>query len=107
MIDEFDICGTHIPYSEIKDYQIVQREYIYRPAYKEKRSSVKKLLSSTKYDFTEMIPYASVLTKNDDEYKLATKDVNTPRIEHALIKDVAVGVFFASGNKLNRKKVSL
>lgn len=75
--DELDICGTHIPYSAITDYQVVQREYIYRPAYRERMNrgiSLKKFVAG-KYEFAEMIPYASVLVETDREYKLATKNV--------------------------------
>lgn len=32
MLQEFDLCGTHVLYEKITDYNIVQREYIYRPS---------------------------------------------------------------------------
>ena len=35
MMEYFDIFGTPIPLGEIKDFRIVQREYIYRPVYEE------------------------------------------------------------------------
>jgi hypothetical protein len=40
MDEYFEICGNRIPYSGTTAFHIEQREYIYRPVYKEKESSV-------------------------------------------------------------------
>ena len=106
MQDEFDICGTHIPYAEIIDYQIVQREYIYRPAYRERinRGINFKKNTTFPYEFAQMIPYASVLVETDREYKLATKDVKTHSVGEAIVKDIAHGLLSRAGSKLNRKR---
>ena len=42
MSEYFEIFGTLIRYSEIKDFRIIQREYIYRPTYCEEVKSVFK-----------------------------------------------------------------
>lgn len=106
-MNEFDICGTHILFSDIKDYQIVQREYIYRPAYKERQSSIRKLLSSAKYEFTEMIPYAAInVDSKENKHQLATKRVKEDgTVKGAVIKDVAVGVVSTIADKLNIKEL--
>lgn len=90
MNNEFDICGTHIAFSEIKDYRLVQREYIYRPYYKEKQNSLIKLLSSKKYEFVQMVPYAAII--NENEYNLALKKSKSNSLPTDMIKDVAIGV---------------
>lgn len=104
--DELDICGTHIPYSVITDYQVVQREYIYRPAYRERMNrgiSLKKFVAG-KYEFAEMIPYASVLVETDREYKLATKNVEAKTLKDSIIKDMAHGLLSKAGSRVTRKR---
>lgn len=78
MKEEFEIYGNHIPFSLIKDYRVVQREYIYRPFFREKQTSRIKFISSQKYEFVEMIPYAAVLSEN--EYKAAVNENNNGSI---------------------------
>lgn len=103
MKDEFEICGMHIPYSKIKDFSIVQREYIYRPAYRAKQSSFKNLLSGNKYEFVKMIPYAAIM--NDNEYKLAVKKADEKGIDKAIKKDIAVGIISTVADKFNIKEL--
>lgn len=88
---ELEICGTHIAFSDIRDYRIVQREYIYRPVYKEKRSLLMKFLSSSNYEFSNMLPYAAIIDEN--EYKHAIKQNKTNLIGESTIKNIAAGVF--------------
>lgn len=38
MADYFDIYGTHIPISSIKDFRIIDVEFIYRPVYRETKN---------------------------------------------------------------------
>lgn len=78
MKEEFEIYGTHIPFSSIKDYRVVQREYIYRPHFREKQSSFMNFLSNQKYEFVEMVPYAAILSEN--EYIAAIKNNNNGSI---------------------------
>lgn len=87
---EFDICGTHIAFSDIKEYRIVQREYIYRPVYKEKQFSLTKLLSNSKYEFINMLPYAAIIDEN--EYKHAIKRNKAMLIGESTIKNIANGL---------------
>ena len=91
MNTEFEICGTHIAFSEIRAYRLVQREYIYRPVYKEKQDSLKKFISNSKYEYMDMLPYAAIIDEN--EYKHAIKQSKTNLIDDSTIKTVASGVF--------------
>lgn len=104
MQDEFEIFGTHIPLSAIKNYSLVQREYIYRPAYKAKAISLKSIFSNCKYEFYQMIPYAAIIS--DDEYTLATKKVKTNTVGGAIVKDLAVGFLSGISNKINSKELN-
>lgn len=54
-----EICGTPIEIKSIKDYRIVKKEYIFRPVFRE--IPPKNFLSSTKYLFETMEPYASIV----------------------------------------------
>lgn len=62
-----NIAGASISLSAIRDFRIVQREYIYRPCYREKKSSIKRIFSSCSYEFYSTLPYAAVVTES--EYK--------------------------------------
>lgn len=58
-MDKFvEVCGTPIEIKSIKDFRIVQKEYIYRPVFTELPK--KNFLSSVKYKFEKMEPYASI-----------------------------------------------
>ena len=104
--DELDICGTHFPLASIKDYQIVQREYIYRPAYRERMKrgfSLRKFVQG-EFEFAEMIPYAAVLVSSDKDYKLATKSAEVKSLGEAAAKDIAVGILSKLNAKVNKKR---
>ena len=102
MQNTFDICGTPIPYDRIKSYRIIQREYIYRPAYKEKEAGLLSVLSGQKYEFLKMVPYAAILS--DDEYKHAIKNAKANSVKESLAKDLAVGLVSTIGSKFNIKE---
>lgn len=103
MQNTFDICGTPIPFDRIKSYRIVQREYIYRPAYKEKDAGLFSVLSGQKYEFYKMVPYAAILS--DDEYKHAVKNAKAESVKESLAKDLAVGLVSTIGSKFNIKEL--
>ena len=98
-----DICGTRIPYKEIKDFRVVYREYIYRPSYREQKSTVRKMLGS-KYVFAEMMPFASVLVADDKDYKLATKESYAKSVKDSIVKDVASIALSRISSRAGRKK---
>lgn len=104
MLQEFDLCGKHVPYEKITDYNIVQREYIYRPSFRERPSGLKKMLASSKYSFDRMLPYAMILFKDDMDFKRNTKGTSTKGVKEAVVKDLAVGALSILGDKINRKR---
>lgn len=61
----FEICGNNIRLDSIKNYRIIQREYIYRPAYREITTTRMKV-----FPVLNMVPYAAVI--DEKEYKVAT-----------------------------------
>ena len=102
--NELDICGTHIPFASIIDYQVIQREYIYRPAYRERPGMSLKRFVAGKFEFAEMIPYASVLVETDREYKLATKNVVATSLKESIVKDIAHGILSKASSRMSRKR---
>ena len=40
MNEYFDICGTHIAISAIKDFRTIQVEFIFRPVFRESKKSL-------------------------------------------------------------------
>lgn len=54
MKEYFDIFGTEIKLSEIKEFRIVQKEYIYRPTYVEEEKSLKNALTGKRIKFFGM-----------------------------------------------------
>lgn len=103
MNNMLDICGTPIPLDKVKSYRIIQREYIYRPAYKEKVTSIFSIMSNQKYEFYRMVPFAAIL--NDDEYKLAVKKAKANTIKDSVAKDIAIGLVSTVANKFNIKEL--
>ncbi|WP_164174015.1 hypothetical protein [Ruminococcus flavefaciens] len=99
MQDFFEIVGTQIPLKEIKSYRIIQREYIYRPLYREINSKIIKIASKKKYEFAEMVPYAAIL--GNEEYSLAIKKAKAGSIRDSVVKDVAISVLSRVGSKFN------
>ena len=71
----FEICGNNIRLDSIKNYRIIQREYIYRPAYREVTTTRMKFFTNVKYEFVDMVPYAAVI--DEKEYKVATANLNS------------------------------
>lgn len=98
----FEIFGTLIPMRDITFFRLVQREYIYRPLFREVDQTFLGL-SKKKYEFAEMIPYAAIL--GDAEYTLATKKVKTTKVKDNIMKDVAVGIISQAASTFNIKEL--
>lgn len=54
MTEYFDILGTRIPMSSIKDFRVIDVEFIYRPVYREVKKSVISSLAGKKFEFVNM-----------------------------------------------------
>ena len=99
----FEIYGTRIKYEDIKSFRIEQKEYIYRPTYKEKDTGLLKAFSKMKYEFYTMQPYAAILDEN--EWKSALKGYRPLGFAEAVGKDLVGGVVVAVGDKLRLKAI--
>lgn len=100
MQDSFEIFGTLIKYDDIKDFRVVQKEYIYRPTYKE---SAKKLFGSVKYEFAGMKPYAAI--KDEKGRKSSTSSHKPLDIKESIGKDVFEDVRTTIGDRFNIKAI--
>ena len=99
----YDLCGTQIDILKIKDFRIVQREYIYRPMYKEADKTVKNMLSGKKYVFFSMQPFAAIY--DEHSRKTAISDYKAKTFKESIGKDVLEGVVTTIGDKLNIKSL--
>lgn len=102
MADYFEICGTPIKYSEIKNFRLVQREYIYRPTYME--CEKQSFFRTKKYDFFGMQPYAAIYDEN--EKRSALKEYKTKDFKESIGKDFIEGVITTIGDKWHIKAIT-
>ena len=63
MSEYFDICGTHIPLSTIKDFRIINVEFIFRPVFRESERVTMFSISKKKYEFSHMEPFAAIIDR--------------------------------------------
>lgn len=125
MIGFYDICGTHIPISSIKDFRIIQVEFIYRPVYHEiaknevNRTSSNKFealfnaafretkqasIAATpekKFEFVAMQPYAAIIGQQG--HKSALGEYKAKDFKEALGKDLSGAVIYTIADKLKLK----
>lgn len=91
MLEYFDIFGTPIPFSEIKDFRVLQREYIFRPKYEEVIQTEKSLFrtSVTKrcFRYVGMEPYAAIIDESDRRWIFSGKSYKE-HIGAELLNDV-------------------
>lgn len=99
MNEYFEIFGTLIKHSEIKDFRIIQREYIYRPTYKE----AKGLLKIKKYTFAGMQPYAAIIDEKGRKGSVSSFKAGT--LKDAAKKDLFEDVRTTIGDKFNIKAI--
>jgi len=102
MTDYFDICGTPIKYSDIKDFRLVQREYIYRPTYME--GDKQFFTRNRKYNFFGMQPFAAIYDEN--EKHSALKEYKTKDFKESIGKDFIEGVITTIGDKWHIKAIT-
>lgn len=101
MNDCFEIAGNHIKYTEIKDFRIVKREYIYRPFYREVDGFSLKRTFGKKYEFAGMQPYAAIC--GETSHKSAVESYEAKGLKESIGKDVFEGVVTTIGDKFNIK----
>ena len=92
--DLFEIWGTHIEISKIKEYHLGQIEFIKRPVYYERgRSKWGGLFKSAgdhKIEFGGMEYYGAII--GETKYKNAIEEAQVSNIVGAVIKATAEGV---------------
>lgn len=98
-----DICGNPIELKNIKTFRIVQREYIFRPVYREMIVKGKGLFSreQKQIEFACMQPYAAI--KGEKEHSSALDKINPVKLVDAALKDVTEEITTTLGDKLNIK----
>lgn len=101
MKEYFDIFGTEIKLSEIKEFRVVQKEYIYRPTYMEEEKTLKNVLTGKRIKFFEMQPYAAI--DGGGKNQLATAEYKAKDFKESIGKDLAEGVITFIGDKFNIK----
>ncbi|MCQ2535172.1 MAG: hypothetical protein MJ172_11505 [Clostridia bacterium] len=102
MSDFFEIFGTLIRYDDIKDFRIVQREYIYRPTYKEVEEKV-FFQKRSKYVFAGMQPYAAIIDEKGGSTQLSKYKANSFKETAAV--DVFHDIRTTIGDKFNIKSI--
>lgn len=99
--DLFEIYGTNIQISHIKDYRLGQIEFIQRPLYYEteavKWGQSGKWPPNGSIKFGQMEYYAAII--GETKYKTAIEEVSTKNVYEALIKTAAVGISEAFSKK--------
>lgn len=60
MKEYFELAGKRIKMSDIKNFEVIKTEYIYRPVYREPDKGLKTALFGKKYKYIEMQPYAAI-----------------------------------------------
>lgn len=60
IIDTINIGGVLIPYNDIRNYRLINREFLFCPMFRKASSFPFK-----KYEFVQMIPFCAILSENE------------------------------------------
>ena len=101
MTEYFDICGTRIAISAIKDFRTIQVEFIFRPVFRESKKLLMSAISGKKYEFAYMEPYAAIIGQQGHKSELGEYKAKT--FKEALGKDISGAVIYTIADKLNLK----
>ena len=101
MADYFDIYGTRIPISSIKDFRIIDVEFIFRPVYREAKKSMLNTISNKKFEFDSMQPYAAIIGQQGNKSELG--EYKAKDFKEALGKDISGAVIYTIADKLKLK----
>ena len=92
--DLFEIYGTQIELSSIKNYRLKQVEYLLRPIYAERQYVSKGLFGkssiTSRIEFAQMEYYAAVI--DETKYKNAVEEQNPVNMAEAVVKTVVEGI---------------
>lgn len=101
MLEYFDICGTRIPISSIKDFRLIKVEFIFRPVFHEAKKASMFTRSGPKYEFAYMEPYAAIIGQQGHKSELG--EYRAKDFKEALSKDISGGVIYTIADKLKLK----
>ena len=101
MAEYFDICGTHIPISTIKDFRTIKVEFVFRPVFKESKKTMMTALSGKKYEFAYMEPYAAIIGQQGHKSELG--EYKAKDFKEALGKDISGAVIYTIADALKLK----
>lgn len=101
MSEYFEICGTRIPLSTIKDFRIIEVEFVYRPTYREAKKSMLTAFSGKKFEFVSMQPYAAIIGQQG--HKSALGEYKAKDFKEALGKDLTGAIIYTVADKLKLK----
>lgn len=97
----FDINGTHIPMDSIKDFRVIEVEFVFRPVYHEAKKSMMSAFSGKKFEFVAMQPYAAIIGQQG--HKSALGEYKAKDFKEALGKDISGAVIYTIADKLKLK----
>lgn len=101
MGEYFDICGTHIPISSIKDFRTIKVEFVFRPVFRESRKMMMVAISGKKYEFSHMEPFAAIIGQEGHKSELG--EYKAKDFKEALGKDISGAVIYSIADKLKLK----
>lgn len=102
MNDFFDLCSTHISLSAIKDFRVIDVEFIFRPVFREsKKTMLSSFSSGKKFEFVSMQPYAAIIGQQG--HKSALGEYRPKDFKEALGKDVSGAIIYTIADKLKLK----
>lgn len=101
MAEYFDICGTHIPISTIKDFRTIKVEFIFRPVFREVRKTSLFAVVGKKYEFSHMEPYAAIIGQQGRKSELG--EYKAKDFKEALGKDLSGAVIYTIADALKLK----
>ncbi len=101
MTEFFDICGTHIPISSIKDFRIIKVEFVFRPVFRESKKTMMSALSGKRYEFAYMEPYAAIIGQQGHKSELG--EYRAKDFKEAIGKDISGAVIYTIADALKLK----
>ena len=102
MNDFYNLCGTRVPLSTIKDFRVIDVEFIYRPVFREcKKTMLNAFSSEKKFEFVSMQPYAAIIGQQG--HKSALGEYRPKDFKEALGKDISGAVIYTIADKLKLK----
>lgn len=101
MTEYFDIAGTHIPISSIKDFRTIQVEFVFRPVFCETRKTMVSAITGKKYEFSHMEPYAAIVGQQG--HKSALGEYRAKDFKEALGKDISGALIYTIADTLKLK----